>query len=141
MLDTLLISRGERQRRFRLGIGIDLAYPLHEALGLLAPQAIVPDVPRPSSGASGWLVHLGARNVIATSLRPLVEASRVVGFAARLLEIAGRPASLTVTAFRPIQAAATVDFLGSPLATVKIEDGKAKLDLAANEWTELHARW
>ena len=35
MLDTLLITRGERQRKFRLGIGVDLAHPLHEAIGML----------------------------------------------------------------------------------------------------------
>src|SRR5439155_25922886 len=34
MLDMLLIARGERQRSFQLGIGVDLAHPMHEALGI-----------------------------------------------------------------------------------------------------------
>ena len=34
MLDTLLIARGERNRKFRLGIGVDLAHPLHDSLGI-----------------------------------------------------------------------------------------------------------
>ena len=47
MLDTLLVTRGERQRKFRLGIGIDLAHPLHEAIGLLTPPVVLHDVAAP----------------------------------------------------------------------------------------------
>jgi alpha-mannosidase len=141
MLDTLLISRGETRRHFRLGIGIDLAYPLHEAIGLLTPRAVLHDVTQPPSGTSGWLVHLSSRNVVATSVRPLTEGGRVTGIAMRLLEIAGRPANLTISTFRPLKTAETVDFLGSPLASPPIEEGKARLDLAAGEWTEVHVRW
>jgi alpha-mannosidase len=141
MLDTLLITRGERQRRFRLGIGIDLAHPMHDAIGLLTPPVVLNDMPRPSSGSSGWLLHLSSRNVIATSLTPLIEDSRVTGFRVRLLETAGRPANPAITAFRAVKAASTVDFLGNQLAELKIEDGKIKLDLSAHEWTEVVARW
>jgi alpha-mannosidase len=141
MLDTLLITRGESGRRFRFGIGVDLAHPLHEAIGLLAPPLVVPDCPQPASGNSGWLVHLSSRNVIATSLAPLTEDSRVIGFRARLLETTGRPANLVLTAFRNIQSASTVDFLGQPIADCPIDDGKIKLDLAAHEWVEVVARW
>jgi alpha-mannosidase len=141
MLDTLLITRGERQRKFRLGIGIDLAHPLHEALGILTPSVVVPNVPQPKSGASGWLLHLSSRNVIATSLMPLEENSRVVGFRARLLETAGRPANVAVSAFRELKSASMVDFLGNALAEGKIEEGKLKLDLAAHEWVNVEARW
>ncbi len=141
MLDTLLIARGERQRKFRIGIGVDLAHPFHEALGILTPPIMVRDVPQPSSGASGWLLHLSSRNVIATSLSPLDETGRIVGFRARLLETAGRPANLAISAFRLIRAASTVDFLGNTLATLPVDDGKIKLDLAAHEWTEIVARY
>jgi alpha-mannosidase len=141
MLDTLLISRGESQRRFQLGIGVDLVHPMHEAMGLLAPPLVIPNVPQPSSGTSGWLLHLSSRNVIATSLTPLVESGRVTGFRTRLLETAGRPANLTLTAFRNLQSATTVDFLGNPLSALQVEEGKIKLDLAAHEWTEVLAHW
>src|SRR5262249_41350195 len=141
MLDTLLVTRGERQRNFRLGIGIDLVHPLHEAIGILTPPVVVHDVAQPSSGASGWLLHLSSRNVLTTSLLPNEENGRITGFHLRLLEAAGRPANLAITAFRPIKSAATVDFLGNTLAELKIEEGKIKLDLSANEWTELLARW
>jgi alpha-mannosidase len=141
MLDTLLLSRGERQRSFHLGIGVDLQHPMHEALGLLTPPAVVHDVPQPASGSSGWLLHLSARNVIATSLWPLEEEGRVAGFRVRLLETAGRPANLAISAFRSIKSASTVDFLGQTLAELTIDDGKIKLDMAAHEWSEVVARW
>jgi alpha-mannosidase len=141
MLDTLLITRGERARRFRLGIGVDLQHPLHEALGILAPPVVVSDVPRPASGSSGWLLHLSARNVVTTSLQPLIEGGRVAGFRARLLETAGRPANLAVSAFRAVRSASVVDFHGNTLSECKIDDGKLKLDLASHEWVEVVARW
>jgi len=124
-----------------LGIGVDLAHPLHDAIGILTPPVVVPNVPQPSSGASGWLLHLGSRNVTATSLVPLEENGRVAGFRVRLLETAGRPASLAVSAFRPVKSAATLDFLGNTLSELKTDDGKIKLDLSAHEWTEVVARW
>jgi alpha-mannosidase len=141
MLDTLLMTRGERQRRYHLGVGVDLNHPLHEAIGILIPPIIIPQTPQPSSGASGWLLHLSSRNVIVTSIAPLEDAGRVIGFRARLLESAGRPANLAITAFRPVTSAKTVDFLGNTLAELKIDEGKIKLDLSAHEWTELLARW
>lgn len=141
MLDTLLISRGETARTFHLGIGVDLVHPLHEALGLLTPPVIVPNVPQPSSGTSGWLLHLSQRNVVTTSLLPLVENGQVTGFRARLLETAGRPANLVLTAFRSLATAATVNFQGQELAKLEVEEGKVRLNLSAHEWTEITARW
>jgi alpha-mannosidase len=141
MLDTLLVTRGERQRKFRLGIGVDLNHPQHEALGLLVPPVVVPHVPQPKSGSSGWLLHLSSRNVIATSLLPLADGSRVIGLRVRLLETGGRPANLAVSAFRPIKSAVTVDFSGHELSQCPVEEGKAKLDLSAHEWAEVHLRF
>src|SRR6478735_5251132 len=130
MLDTLLITRGERERRFRFGIGVDLAHPMHEAIGIWTPPIILPDCPQPSSGSSGWLLHLSSRNVIATSIAPLLEGDKVIGFRARLLETSGRPANLALSAFREIKSASTTDFQGASIAELKIEEGKAKLDIA-----------
>ncbi|MEX2176179.1 MAG: hypothetical protein WD872_17590 [Pirellulaceae bacterium] len=141
MLDTLLVTRGERQRRFRLGIGVDLAHPLHEAIGLLTPPVVVTRASAPASGSSGWLFHLSSRNVVATHWAPLEEAGAVVGFRVRLLETAGRPVSLALSAFRAVQSAHTVDFADNLLAEQKVEEGKIKLDLAAHEWIEVVARW
>lgn len=137
MLDTLLITRGERQRKFKVGIGIDLTHPMHEALGLLMPPLVVPNSPPPSSARSGWLFHLDAKNVIATSFLPLEEGGRVVGFRIRLLETAGRPANLSLSSFRSVQSAETVDFRGQKIEDCPVEDGKIRLNLSACEWVEV----
>jgi alpha-mannosidase len=141
MLDTILVTRGERQRNFSFGIGVDLAHPLHDAVGWLTPQTIIPGVPRPFSGASGWLLHLSSRNVIATSLEALTEGASVVGMRVRLLETAGRPANLVISAFREIKSAAAVDFVGNLVTEQKVEEGKARLDLTAHEWLDVVLRW
>ena len=141
MLDSLLITRGESGRRFRIGIGVDLNHPLHDALGILSPQIVVPGAAQPASGGAGWLFHLSSRNVITTSLSPLVEGTRVAGFRARLLETGGRPAKLMVTALHSVETARTVDFLGNQLSELKIEEGKVQLEMAPHEWVEVEARW
>ena len=141
MLDMLLVSRGERRRKFRFGIGVDLAHPLHEALGLLVPPVVVPGAAAPSSGNSGWLMHISSRNVIATSWQPLVEEGRIAGFRVRLLETEGRAASFSLAAFRGLKSAQSVDFLGQPLSDLPIEEGKIKLETASHEWVEIVARW
>jgi alpha-mannosidase len=142
MLDSLLIVRGETARKFKLGVGIDLPHPLHEAMSLLAPPPAVPIAAAPpQSGSSGWLLHLDQRNVITTHLSPLVDAGRVVGFRARLLENAGRAAEVGISAFRQIGHAKAVDFRGEPLRECTIEGGKAKLSMSAHEWVELEAYW
>ena len=65
----------------------------------------------------------------------------VTGFRVRLLETAGRPAALTLSAFKPISLAERVDFLGKRLDQCQVLDGKTKLDLAAHEFVEVVGRW
>lgn len=141
MLDSLLITRGERARSFQMGIGIDLAHPLHEAWNLLLPPSSLYTALPTSGPASGWLFHLDVRNVVATHWSPLVENGKVVGFRTRLLETEGRPAKVALSAFREIKAAQQIDFTGKPLRDCEIDAGRAKLELANYEWVELEARW
>lgn len=141
MLDTLLLVRGESARNFRLGIGIDLTHPQLEAQNLLDPPPVVHDVQQPTSGASGWLLHLDARNVIATSCEPLVAGGRVDGVRLRLLETAGRPSKLSVRCFRPFASAKIVNGQGETLHACEIAEGAAKLELAPYQWQELVAHF
>lgn len=142
MLDSLLIVRGETARKFKLGVGIDLPHPLHEAMSLLSPPMPVPIAAAPpKSGNSGWLLHVDSRNVVTTHVSPILDGGRAVGFRARLLENAGRAAEVGVSAFRAIGAAKTVDFRGETLRECTIADGKAKLNMSGHEWAELEAYW
>ncbi len=69
-LDTLLVPRGETERTFRLGIGIDVPNPMAAAIELIAPALTLDDQPSPPT-PTGWLFHLDCRNVLATHWEPL----------------------------------------------------------------------
>lgn len=142
MLDTLLVVEGERERSFRLGIGVDLKYPLQESCDFLAPLAGDTLTAPPLAGpASSWLFHIDSRNVLATGWTPLLEAARVVGFRVRLLETAGRAAHAKIQSCYPIATATRQDFRGDSLGACPVEAGATRVDLNANEWIEVAARW
>ena len=142
MLDSLLIVRGERQRSFEIGIGVNVKNPLHEAMAMLTPAPPVQEVTGPPVGpASSWLFHIDSRNILATSWLPLTEGGQVCGFRVRLLETAGRSARPQLQAFRAISSAQKVDFRGHGQGTCRVENGTVTIDMNAHEWTELEARW
>jgi alpha-mannosidase len=140
MLDSILVVRGEQRRTFRFGIGIDLKQPLHDALGLLTPEMICYQQALPTSPHnSGWLFHVDARNVIATAWEPLNTETGALGFRVRLIESAGRSVTATLSAFRPIQSARRVDFLGQDAAECTLDEGRVQLQFDAHQWIELEA--
>ncbi len=142
MLDTLLIVKGENARSFKLGIGVNLSYPLLESLDQMAPlPALQLTAPPPSGPTSSWLFHIDSRNVTATAWQPVVEQQRVVGFRVRLLETTGRSAHARIQSCRAIVAADRCDFNGGSTGACSIEKEAAVVDLGANEWIEVVARW
>jgi hypothetical protein len=134
--------RGERSRSFELGIGLDVKYPLHEAMTLLAPPTMVPRTTGPPAGSEqGWVFHLDRRNVTATSWSPLVLNGLVAGFRVRLLETAGRTVHTRLSAYRAINAAYKLNFAGQTMGSCSVRDGGVAIDLGAHEWLEVEARW
>lgn len=149
MLDTLLVVRGETARKFRVGVGVDLPHPAAAAAELLAPPTTLQvSGPAPAAG-SGWFLHVGGKNLIATSWQPLPaespESANVAaaprGFRARLLETAGQSGRTSLRAFRGLAAARQVDFLGQTLLTLPVDGDKITLDYGAFEWIEIEALW
>ncbi len=141
-LDTLLIVRGESARSFRLGVGLDLTHPLPHALEFVAgPDKAVPHVPCPLSGPSGWLFHLDAKNVVATSWRPLEEDGQVVGVRAGLLETEGRPTKATLRALRDLHSARQTDLVGKTLVELSPSGDGVKIELGGYEFVEVEVRW
>lgn len=142
LLDTLLIVRGETGRKFTFGVGIELAQPLQDALGLLAPPVTLARQSSPPTPAtSSWLFHLDAKNVLATHWEPVTAEGKVSGFRVRLAEVAGRPGQVGLSAFRAVKSARLLDFGGQTLGDAKVEGGKILLDLAASEWVQVEAAW
>ena len=138
-LDTLLIVKGELQRRFRLGIGIDLPRPAASAEQFLSPPIIVREAAAPPLNPAGWLFHIDARNVVATAWESIVEDGLLAGFAVRLLETEGRNTSAHLRCFRPIGMAETADFRGQDRNELAVDNDKIAVDLAAYEFLQLEA--
>jgi hypothetical protein len=141
MLDSLLITRGERERKFTFGIGIDVKYPLTEAISLLTGPTVVENAPCPHSGTTGWLAHVDARNVVVTSCQPLIEDGRVAGLQLRLLETEGRPAKAAVRTFRALASGRVVDYQGNGLRDLVVEEGKVRVELTPHEWVWVSVRF
>jgi len=138
-LDSLLVVRGERARRFRLGIGIDVGYCARAALEFLAADnSLVSRHPAPAS-PSGWLFHFDARNVLATHWEPVTAQRRTIGFRVRLLETEGRHARTRLRSFRPVESARKTDFLGQGLVGLPVHDDAITIELNRHEWAEVEA--
>jgi alpha-mannosidase len=139
MLDSLLLVRGETARTFTLAVAVDSPNPAAAAVELLTPSMTALVNRRPIS-STGWLLHIDARNVLATHLEPMIDDSGACkGFQARILETQGRAGKVRLTSPRPIAAAQQLDLLGQPLLPLAVEQDKIVMDVAPHEWVYLEA--
>lgn len=139
-LDTILAVRNEPVKSFKLGLGVDLQHPLQEALGRAAPPAMADGSYAAPEPASAWLFRLQAKNVVATSWRPL-GAEAEGHLEVRLLETAGRSAQVKLQSFRSIASAWTVDLSGNKRSECEVQDGAVALELGPRQWSLLRLEW
>lgn len=138
-LDTLLIVRGESARSFRLGIGMDLAYPAPAALGFLAGGLPRREEAPPGSNPSGWLFHVDVRGVVATHWEPVRADGKPAGFRVRLLETEGRQVQVGLRVFRSLASARRLDLLGQGPTDLPVQDDRTTLDLGPYQWAYVEA--
>lgn len=139
-LDTLLLVAGEERRRFQFAIGIDLSYPTHAAVALLsACDPYICASPGSLSTPRGWLLHVGAKNVLCTHIEPLAEPAS--GIRVRLLETEGLDTQTILAAFRPFTAAWMSDFRGNRTDVLSLADGRAQIDIGPHGWVQIEAEW
>jgi alpha-mannosidase len=151
MVDTLLVTAGETQRRFRFSIAIDHSYPLEAARDLTGPVYVVPTLGPPRSGTTGWLFHLDARNVQLQRILDVMDvpattddadaASRGPGFALRLVETEGRGRRVMLRCFRAPLYARKRDFLGQTLRELALEGDAVLIEMTAYEIAEIELRF
>ncbi len=142
ILDTMLACRGDTRRDFRLGIALDAKSPVRDALGFLAGDSHhVSKLGPPNGPTKGWLFHIDTPHVIATHWDVITEDDQVVGFRVRLIETAERSVRTKLRAIRKLKSARAVDFTGSPLSELTVEDDTVLLELDGCEWVEVEARW
>jgi hypothetical protein len=132
MLDVVLLPEGETAREFDLALGLDLEEPIQAALDLITPPIAVPTQKGPPHiGASGWLFHIDAANIIMTSLRPAPDGSDAV--IARLVECRGCPTQAEMRCPRNPIRAVLLDEGGEPVAELRVAGDAVALSFAASE--------
>jgi hypothetical protein len=71
MVDVILVPEGEKATAFEMAIAFDRDVPMQTAWGYASPLAIVPTTKGPPHiGASGWLFHIDASNLLLTRMIP-----------------------------------------------------------------------
>lgn len=121
-MDTLLITGGETRRKFRLGLGIDLKYPLKSAIDFVTPVLWMPSDPSMASQASQYF-HLDSKNILMTRVRPLFDdAQNVIGFDFRFQETQRRSGEANLYCPFKIAQADRTDFNGSVIETLSLPD-------------------
>jgi alpha-mannosidase len=157
MIDTLLVTAGETQRRFRFTIAVDAAYPLEAAWNATAPVPVIATSQGPPrSGQTCWFFHLDGRHVQVlrllethdssppTSSLEQFEHSTVPpdpGFALRLMETEGRSKPVRLRCFQRPTFARKRDFRGDTIAVLPIEGDSVVIDIAAYEVSDVELRF
>lgn len=140
MLDVLLIAPGEECRQFDLAIGIDRPLPAQTAQGMITPTIAVPTTQGPPHvGASGWLFHLDAPQVLLTSLRPARDGQDAI--IARLLECGGHGGMAEFRCVRNPTRALLEDALGNSLYDVPSSGDACTLDLSRSDLINLRVEF
>lgn len=139
MLDVILAPPGETATNFELAIALDRDIPAQTAWGVMSPITAVP-VSRgpPHIGATGWLAHLDAPNLLLTSLQPVAGRHAVV---ARLQETAGVAGEATMRFARNPTAAEILEPDGTTMMPLTIEEDAVHFETAAYEWVEIRVEF
>ena len=157
MLDTILITQREEQRRFRFTIAIDQEFPLQAAFDAMVPPIVIPTTAGPPrSGSAGWFFHLNTRGVQILSILPLVpepvesddmsvpaEPAAVpgCGCTVRLIETEGRPVRAKLRCVRTPVSARQRNFIGRTVIDLTVTDDTVIVDFTGHEIVDVELRF
>lgn len=129
-LDTLLIVRGETQRRFQLAYGFDVPSPVRSARQHLVPPIGVPIDKLSTASARGWLLDIDARTTIISQMRAVdSETLEIVA-----VETSGKPTRARISLFRDVVSASRkCPSEKTASEDLPVEDGAAVLRLSGHE--------
>ncbi len=129
MLDVILIPESETSRVFELALGLDLEEPVQAAMDFITSPVMVPTKNGPPHiGASGWLFHIDAANLVLTSLRPALDGSDAI--IARLVESRGLATQAELRCTRNPTRAVVLDERYQPLNELAVTGDAVSLDFA-----------
>jgi hypothetical protein len=140
MLDVVLVTEGETARSFDLAVGLDRERPMQTALGMVTPVIAVPTTKGPPHvGATGWLFHLDAPNLLLTNLRPGAEGDDAV--MARLLECAAHTGAAELRCARDPRRASLTDARGLPIMDAETRDDAVLLEVAGGDLVQVRVEF
>lgn len=147
MLDVILVPEGEQTTTFDLGIALDRDMPQQTALGLVSPLAVVPTTKGPPhAGASAWLFHLDAPNLLLTRMIPGAlepekgDAARSA-VTARLFECGGYSGHAEFRCVRNPTRAAILDARGGFLLSASPSGDAVLLEITPNDLVHLQVEF
>jgi alpha-mannosidase len=142
MADVILVPEGEKTTVFEMGIAFDREVPMQTAWGYASPLAIVPTTKGPPHiGASGWLFHVDASNLLLTRLTPGLMNGRAEPAAdgaedaitARFLECANYSGLAEFRCVRDPQRATVLDARGQFLVEANRSGDVVHLEVTPND--------
>lgn len=135
MCDTLLAVEGEGRSRFEVSIALDLANGWTAAYEGDWPIAIrrVSQGP-PASGRTGWLAHLGARNLLCTRLRARKGDE---GLMLRIAETGGESTHAELRLARRASSARLANARGQLIFDLYPAETGLPIDFAPWEWNQI----
>lgn len=140
MLDVLLLCEGETERTFDLGLSLDREQPMQTALGVVSPIAVVETTQGPPHvGATGWLYHLDAPNLLLSTLRPAPD--HADGLLATLLECNGVGSQVQFRCVRDPRRARIQDLTGVTLFEAAVSGDAVDFEVSANELLQVRVEF
>ncbi|MBI2805217.1 MAG: hypothetical protein HYX68_09595 [Planctomycetes bacterium] len=142
MVDVIMVPEGEKATVFEIGIAVDREVPMQTAWGYVSPLAIVPATKGPPHiGASGWLFHIDASNLLLTRMTPgILEASRERerpevsdAITARFLECANYSGQAEFRCVRDPQRATVLDAQGQFMVEANHAGDIVHLEVTPND--------
>jgi hypothetical protein len=150
MLDVIMVTEGERTATFELGLALDREVPMQTALGYASPLAVVPTTKGPPHiGASGWLFHIDASNLLLTRLVPGVldpgPGEPLPGprdaVVARFLECAGYSGLAEFRCVRDPQRALVLNNAGQYMLQANVSGDVVHLEVTPNDLVQVQVEF
>jgi hypothetical protein len=140
MLDVILLPEHETVHTFDLGLALDREYPMQTALGMVSPTPLVPTTKGPPHiGATGWLFHLDAPNLLLTSLRPATDGADAI--LARLLECGLHNTQAELRCVRDPKRAMFVNALGEVFMETSLSGDAVVFEVPPSDLTQLRVEF
>ena len=145
MLDSLLIVGQESQTEFRLGLALDLRYPMIASSQWMSPNFQLECRTDPRKLPGGWLYHFDCKNILVTTWRPVFDSqSNMTGLQIRFKETEGRGGKLKLRCPRPIGSASRSSLCGDEIRSIEIADAskdQVTVDFAGSEYFQISLIW